>query len=139
MVKDSLLTKTFITLKHDMTTSVDWTALLRERLLPLLPDLAVQASAYCVDTSEVDDEIRVLFREQLGVMAIALPQAIAASDWAAIRRHAHSLQGMGGAVGFPDLSVAGCALSAAAHASDLGRCGQLAEVLTNWAREYIHV
>ena len=121
-----------------MKASVDWTALLRERLLPLLPDLAVQAESYRVDTSDIDDEILALFRGQLGGMAAALPQSVAAADWGAIRRHAHSLQGMGGTVGFPDLSVAGFALSAAAKASDLARCGQLAAVLTIWAKEYIH-
>ena len=121
-----------------MTASVDWTALLRARLLPLLPDLAVQAENYRVDTREVDDEICALFKEQLGVMAAALPRSVAVSDWDTLRQHAHSLQGMGGTVGFPDLSVAGFALSAAAKKSDLARCGQLVDVLTIWAREYIH-
>ena len=120
-----------------MTESIDWKASLRTRLLPLLPDLEVQALAFRVDTSEIDDEIRDLFRQQLGGLVSALPQAVAVSDWDSVRRHAHSLQGMGGAVGFPDLSVAGCALSAAVKAPDPARCRQLAEAMTSWAREYI--
>ncbi|MEI7437978.1 MAG: Hpt domain-containing protein [bacterium] len=120
-------------------TALDGPALLRARLLPLLPDLAVQAEAYRVDTSGVDDEIRDLFKEQLGALAAALPLAVAASDWPTIRRHAHSLQGMGGTVGFPDLSVFGFELSAAAKAPDLARCGQLVEAMTSWIREYMYV
>ncbi len=121
-----------------MNTFVNWPDLLRARLLPLLPNLAEQAEAYRVDTSEMDDEIRALFRDQLDGMAAALLRSVAELDWNALRRHAHSLQGMGGTVGFPDLSVVGFELSAAAKASDLTRCGQLVNVLTGWAREYIH-
>ena len=101
---------------------------------PLIPGLRRLANAYRVSTSEVDAEILDLFVEQLKLVVAALAAAVADRDWNGVRMCAHSLQGMGGTVGAPEISVAGVELSAAAKREEFERCARLLAAIQEWMR-----
>ena len=64
--------------------------------------------------------------------ADALTVACARHDTQVVRDKAHSLEGMGGTLGFPEISVVGRELSSAARASQWERCTAFAERLSRW-------
>lgn len=98
----------------------------------LIPDVDDRIARNSVDSSAVDEEIRDLFLTQVGQMLHRLLPAPAAADAAAIRSVAHSFQGTGGAVGMPELSAFGEAISLAARASNWPLCGALIARLGQW-------
>ena len=102
---------------------------------PLIPGLRRLADAYRVNTSEVDAEILDLFVEQLRLVIAALVEAVSARNWNGVRQGAHSLQGMGGTIGAPELSVVGVELSAAAKRGDFDRCTRLLAAIQKWMQQ----
>ena len=58
--------------------------------------------------------------------------SILGAEEAVTRNLAHSLEGMGGTMGFPEVSVAAAAISRAARAHDWDRCRLLQERLHQW-------
>ncbi len=106
--------------------------------LPLIPDLERRAAPFCVGSGEMDAEILALFAEQMGEIIRELPVAVRAANEMEVRRHAHSLTGMGGTVGEPEISVVGEELSGAAKAGDFARCGRLAAALQQWIVVFQH-
>ncbi|MFZ4395436.1 MAG: Hpt domain-containing protein [Kiritimatiellia bacterium] len=101
----------------------------------LIPGLADLANAYRVNTSEVEAEILELFVAQLRVVAAALAVAVAAQDVKGVCQGAHSLHGMGGTIGVPELSVVGVELGAAARREDFVRCTRLFVAIEFWMRQ----
>ena len=104
----------------------------RTLFAPLIPDLARRTGTFCVNPMELDPEILELFGQQVEEIVHELPAAVRAANETEVRRHAHSLTGMGGTVGEPEISVVGEELSAAAKAGDFARCGQLVAALQQW-------
>ena len=102
---------------------------------PLIPELRRLADGYRVNTSEVDAELLDLFIQHLRLVAAALAQAVAARDGKGVRQGAHSLQGMGGTIGAPELSVVGVELSAAVRREDFDRCAGLLTAIREWLRQ----
>ena len=102
---------------------------------PLIPDLRRLADAYRVNTSEVDAELLELFLQQLRLVVSALGKAVAARDETGVRQAAHSLQGMGGTIGAPELSVVGAELSSAARRADFDRCACLLAAIGKWMQQ----
>jgi HPt (histidine-containing phosphotransfer) domain-containing protein len=98
----------------------------------LIPGIDEEAARSRVDSSAVDEEIRDLFLQQTGESILKLEAAIAAADARVIRNVAHSFQGTGGAVGVPEISAFGGALSLAARVSDWDRCAALVSRLRAW-------
>ena len=99
---------------------------------PLIPDLARRVTPFCVNSTEMDREILELFGQQMAEIIDDLPTAVRAANEAEVRRHAHSLTGMGGTVGEPEISVVGEELSKAAKGGDFARCGRLVAALQQW-------
>jgi PAS domain S-box-containing protein len=100
--------------------------------ISLIPDLERRAAPFYIGPGEMDAEILALFSEQMGEIIRELPIAVRAANEMEVRRHAHSLTGMGGTVGEPEISVVGEELSAAAKAGDFARCGRLVAALQQW-------
>jgi HPt (histidine-containing phosphotransfer) domain-containing protein len=100
----------------------------------LIPDVHVRAAAYRVNTSEIDGEILSIFFEQLTELVASLRHAIPDREEETIREGAHALQGTGGTIGAPELSVVGVDLSAAARQGDFVRCAGLLSALEEWMR-----
>ena len=98
----------------------------------LVASLDARASEYRVNTDLLDDAIYGIFLAEVTRMAGALGEAIAAGDEAELRRRGHSLEGMGGTVGLPELSIVGVELSLAARGHDWDRCALLVERLRQW-------
>lgn len=104
----------------------------RQWLLPLIPDLAARSEAYRTDFGGMDDTLFLAFLQQIDLAAQGIGEAIAQADEQEVRRHAHTLQGMGGTVGLPEISVLGDVLSTAARAGDFVRCRGLLQALLGW-------
>jgi hypothetical protein len=100
----------------------------------LIPAVSERAADYRVSLDVIDEEIFGLFAEQVLKIADPLAAACARGDESAVRAKGHSLEGMGGTVGFPEVSVVGAELSRAAKAHDWARCAGLAERLIRWSR-----
>jgi len=98
----------------------------------LIPDLDRRATPFRIDATEMDNEILDLFGQQMAEILRALPVAVRTANETEVRRHAHSLTGMGGTVGEPEISVVGEELSAAAKAGDYARCTRLTSALQQW-------
>lgn len=73
-----------------------------------------------------------VFAEQMRLIIRALHGAVEANDTDGIRRQAHSLHGMGGTVGFSEISVVGEELSRLAKRGDFEHCRHLIERLDRW-------
>ena len=99
---------------------------------PLIPDLARRIAPFRVGAPEMDDEILGMFSQQMAEMVRELPAAVRAANETEVRRHAHSLTGMGGTVGEPEISVVGEELSSAAKSGDYARCARLVAALQQW-------
>ncbi len=98
----------------------------------LIPDLASRAEAFRTTSDGVGDELLRLFAEQIRLAIYALRDAIATGDVNGIREQAHSLLGMGGTAGSPEISVVGDELSNCAKKGDIARCGELTMRLDRW-------
>ena len=109
----------------------EWDA--AELFRDLIPDLTERATAFRVSGEFVDDAVLAAFERQMASAREALRTALKAADEAGIRRQAHSLQGMGGAAGAPEISVVGEELSRSARAGDFARCAVLTARLTEWS------
>jgi DNA-binding response OmpR family regulator/anti-sigma regulatory factor (Ser/Thr protein kinase) len=99
----------------------------------LIPDLNARAENFRVSNEFVDDAVLAAFARQMASVKAALRSALDAGDEAGIRRQAHSLQGMGGAAGAPEISVVGEELSRAAKVGDFPRCAALTARLADWS------
>jgi HPt (histidine-containing phosphotransfer) domain-containing protein len=108
-------------------------ARLHDLFADLIPDLAERAEDYRTDADLVDRETWSLFAEELQRALVVLEAGCAALDPAVVRGRGHSLEGMGGTIGLPDLSVVGAALSQAAREQEWEQCAVLVRRLRAWA------
>jgi hypothetical protein len=100
----------------------------------LIPDLAERSREFIVELDVIDEEIRTLYADQIRDMVASLAEAPTARNADTIRAHAHSLEGTGGTMGFPEISIVGWELSQAVKAADWERCSAIAERLARWSR-----
>ena len=103
---------------------------IRRLVLRLVPSLDAQIPLYVVDTSEVDDELLAIFIEQMSMDIEGLDQAIERDEPDAAARAAHSIKGMGGTIGLPELSVLAAETENAARGTDRERFHDLARALS---------
>lgn len=104
---------------------------LAEHWFGSLVDLA-NAEQFRTDMDVMDEELLALFREEIHGAVEGLKESLLAKDLMQIRGHAHSLQGMGGAAGAPEISLVGLALSDAAKAEEFERLKRLIDALAGW-------
>jgi HPt (histidine-containing phosphotransfer) domain-containing protein len=100
--------------------------------LDLIPDLDRRIETYRITAEILDEEVAQAFAAQMRLIILKLHEAIESHDVERIRRQAHSLLGMGGAVGAPEISVVGEELSRLAKQGDLERCRELTLQLNLW-------
>ena len=105
---------------------------LRELFQYPIPGLAERAARYQTDADDPDDETWTLFQTEMQSTLELLETARTARDATTVRERGHSLEGMGGMVGLPDLSVVGAELNQAARRQDWGRCKLLTQQLRVW-------
>ncbi len=107
-----------------------------EDFLDLIPDINERAVSFQVSDEFTDAAILAAFEKQMTLVVMALKTALETNDIADIRRQAHSLQGMGGAAGMPEISVVGEELSRAAQKGDFARCTALSQRLAAWTASH---
>lgn len=107
--------------------SKSW-ALLQEAL----PDLASRTGPFTVLTQPADPSLQRLFLDHIAKAAAEIRAALDGCDYAGLKRHVHTLKGMGGSVGYPEVSAVCLRIEetiAAGHAESTRR---LTEALLLW-------
>jgi HPt (histidine-containing phosphotransfer) domain-containing protein len=113
----------------DLPTNVAWVG-------DLVPDLSARVGQFTVDTDELDDELIEVFSDEIIRLAGEMEQAIAAAENEGIRMSAHSIKGMGGTMGLPEISVLAHEIELMAKESNMERCRELAAAMISWAQEF---
>jgi hypothetical protein len=100
----------------------------------IIPNLAFRAKDYNVEIDVIDEEITALYAAQIRDMTKRLAAACRDRDQDVVREQAHSLEGTGGTMGFPEISIVGWELSLAAKGPDWVRCTLFTERLSLWSK-----
>ena len=109
----------------DLPDNVEWVA-------GLIPELEARKAQFMVDTEEVDDELIEVFIEELRRLSGELQEGAACGDLEMIRAAAHSIKGMGGTIGLPEISVLGLEIENAAKEERLEAGLPMIEALAHW-------
>lgn len=113
---------------HAKGTPQEAICILRE----VIPDLDRRALAFTVLTGPAGDDIRHFFHEYVSGLLSELRAALDRADWPVLARHAHSLKGAGGGVGYPEISVLSECMERSAKAGDDRAVRLLVDALAAW-------
>ncbi|MCF7848434.1 MAG: Hpt domain-containing protein [Kiritimatiellales bacterium] len=102
----------------------------------LVPDLASRVEQFTVDTDELDDELIEVFSDEIVRLTEELKQGLAEADGERIHMSAHSIKGMGGTMGLPEISVLAQEIELMAKGGRMERCGELSNALISWAQVF---
>ena len=105
--------------------NVEWVA-------DLIPGLEGQLGQFEVATDEVDDELIEVFIEELNRLTGELQEGMRTLDREMVRMAAHSIKGMGGTIGLPEISVLGLAIENTAKENRLHDAEPMVNALANW-------
>ena len=105
--------------------NVEWVA-------ELIPSLAEQLDQYVVATDEVDDELVEVFIEEIQRLTAELQEGVRNDDAEMIRIAAHSIKGMGGTIGLPEISVVGLEIEKRAKEDRSQDAAPLVDALADW-------
>ena len=105
--------------------NVDWVA-------KLIPSLAEQLDQYVVGTDEVDDELVEVFIEEIQRLTAELQEGVRSNDAEMVRMAAHSIKGMGGTIGLPEISVLGLEIEKRAKEGRPQDAGPMVDALAGW-------
>lgn len=103
-----------------------------EWIAGLVPDLDARIDQFVVDTDEVDDELIEVFSEELRRLTGELQDGLAKGDEEMVRMASHSIKGMGGTIGLPEISVLGLEIENMAKEERLPDAVPLVDALANW-------
>jgi HPt (histidine-containing phosphotransfer) domain-containing protein len=102
-----------------------------------VPDLDGRISQFEVETFEMDDELVSAFCEELERMSADMQTGLDTSVNEMVRVAAHSIKGMGGTMGLPEISVLAQEIELTLRAGKMERCTVLCNELIKWAREFV--
>ena len=105
--------------------NVEWVA-------ELIPSLAEQLDQYVVATDEVDDELVEVFIEEIQRLTAELQEGVRSNDAEMVRIAAHSIKGMGGTIGLPEISVLGLEIEKRAKEDRPQDAGPMVDALADW-------
>jgi len=108
-----------------------------EMVRGLVSDLDGRISQFEVETFEMDDELISAFCEELERMSADLQTGLDTPDNEMIRVAAHSIKGMGGTMGLPEISVLAQEIELTLRGGQIERCTALCKALIKWAHEFI--
>jgi len=97
-----------------------------------IPSLAEQLDQYVVATDEVDDELVEVFIEEIQRLTSELQQGVRNNDAGMVRMAAHSIKGMGGTIGLPEISVLGLEIEKRAKEDRPQDAGPMVDALADW-------
>lgn len=98
----------------------------------LVPDLAARIAPFEVDTDEMDEELVGIFIEEIRRLSADLQDGVSRNDNSLVRMAAHSIKGMGGTMGLPEISVLALEIENRAKAERLADTKPLVDALANW-------
>lgn len=98
----------------------------------LVPDLEAKIEPFIVDTEELDDELVEVFIDEINRLASELQEGLSQNNVDAIQAAAHSIKGMGGTMGLPEISVIGLEVEGMAKADRLTDARPLIDALAEW-------
>lgn len=104
----------------------------RAKFAEALPEWAIQVQPFCVNTAWLDDEILAAFHEEMKSKLAALRAAMAPWAFDTVAAIAHSIKGMGGSCGAPEISLLALRLEQAAQAKDEPGCARWAHLFDYW-------
>jgi HPt (histidine-containing phosphotransfer) domain-containing protein len=104
---------------------VDWVA-------DLIPDLESRIGPYVVDSAEMDDELTGIFIAELRRLTGELQAGVSSNDAEIMRAAAHSIKGMGGMIGLPEISVLGLDIENGAKENRISDVVPLVTALEDW-------
>lgn len=107
-----------------------------ETVRSLVPDLDGRISQFEVETFEMDDELIAAFCEELERLTGDLQTGLHTFDKEVIRVAAHSIKGMGGTMGLPEISVLAQEIELTLRGGQTERCTSLCQALIGWARDF---
>lgn len=107
-----------------------------ETVRELVPDLDGRISQFEVETFEMDDELIEAFCEELDRVGGDLQAGLDEPENEKIRVAAHSIKGMGGTMGLPEISVLAQEIELMLRGGDQERCNMLCGALIQWAKEF---
>lgn len=105
-----------------------------EWVAELIPGLEAKKGPYLVETDEVDDELIEVFIAELKRLSGELSEGLASDDLAMVRMAAHSIKGMGGTIGLPEISVLGLEVENCAKEERLPDAAPLVAGLAEWMK-----
>lgn len=107
-----------------------------EKVRELVPDLDNRMSQFEVETFEMDQELISAFCEELDRLGSELKAGLDESDFEKIRVAAHSMKGMGGTMGLPEVSVLAQEIELMIRSEELERTRTLCAALVQWACDF---
>jgi HPt (histidine-containing phosphotransfer) domain-containing protein len=108
-----------------------------ETVRALVPDLDGRISQFEVETFDMDAELIAAFCEELERMSGELQTGLDTGNHEIIRVAAHSIKGMGGTMGLPEISVLAQEIELTLRGGQTDRCAALCNGLIRWARDFI--
>jgi HPt (histidine-containing phosphotransfer) domain-containing protein len=87
---------------------------------------------FVVDTDEVDDELVGIFIEEILRLTAELQNGLAQDNAEMIRGAAHSIKGMGGTLGLPEISVLALEIENKAKEELLDEARPMVDALAEW-------
>lgn len=112
-----------------ISRAIDW---VRKRV----PDLDARISHFETDPFEPDDELIDAFCEELTRLCGDLRAGLQEDDAGKTRYTAHSLKGMCGSIGLPELAVLAQEIEFTLRDGEMERCTVLVNELTGWAQDF---
>ena len=108
-----------------------------EMVRGLIHDLDRRISQFEVEAFDVDDELISAFCEELVRISANLQTGLDTLDGEMIRTAAHSIKGMGGTMGLPEISVLAQEVELTLRNGEMERCSTLCQALVNWSHEFV--
>ncbi len=102
-----------------------------------VPDLDGRISQFEVETFEMDAELVEAFCEELDRMSGDLQAGLDEPNNEKIRVAAHSIKGMGGTMGLPEISVLAQEIELTLRDGQMDRCMKLCAALIGWSRDFV--
>lgn len=98
----------------------------------LIPDLAARMEQFVVGTDELDDELIEVFCDEIKRLTGELQEGLAQNDGDTVRMAAHSIKGMGGTIGLPEISALGLEIENRVKDDRLADTKPLVDGLSDW-------
>lgn len=103
-----------------------------EWVAELIPDVEAKVAPFTVDTDEVDDELVDVFVDEIRRLSGELQDGIDQGNGDMVRMASHSIKGMGGTMGLPEISVLGLEIEDMAKDDRLADAKPLVDALAEW-------